>query len=86
MTNALPYKHRQPGSDWTKSNNSIVDCFQYPIASAVTIAQEVFDEVTNLSIAYPPREDTVATLIYESKIVRDYLLDVAEMLEELERR
>ena len=46
--------------------------------------QVSYVEVTNLSTGEPPSEDAIDTMIYKSKIVRDYLLDVAEMLDELE--
>lgn len=81
MTQKLALSHRQLPEDWIRNSQSITSYLQLPIDSAAMLAQEVFDTVTNLSIADPPTGDTVDTLVYKTKIIRDYLFDASEMID-----
>ena len=81
MTNKLAFNHRQLPDNWNRNSHSITSYLQVPIDSAATLAQDVLDTLTNLSIADPPTGDTVDNLIYKTKIIRDYLLDASEMID-----
>ena len=80
----IKFRHRQPYTDWTNSNNSIACYLQSPVEGAETIAHEVFSEVCHLRTDKPPSEAKVNDLVHKSKIVWDYLQDVSELLDQLE--
>ena len=81
MARKLEFKHRQPRADWGENIESFMISLPVHIGPAALIAQELLDAATNLSIAKAPSTETVDELIHKSMIVRDYLLDVYEMLD-----
>ena len=85
MTATIQLKHRLPPDDWKSSNRSIM-CYVLPhVASSAILAQDIFDEIGCLSTKDPTAVETIDVLMYKSQLIRDNLLDAAELLNDLDK-
>ena len=85
MTTAIQFKHRLPPDDWKSSNSSIMSYVLPHVASSAILAQELFDAIGGLSTRDPTAVETIDEFIYKSKLIRDNLLDAAELLNDLDK-
>ena len=85
MTATIQFKHRLPPDDWKSDNQSIMSCVFPHVASSAILAQDIFDEIGGLSTGHPTAVETIDMLIYKSKLIKDNLLDAAELLHDLDK-
>ena len=85
MTAAIQFKHRLPPGDWKSSNRSIAGYVLSYVASSAILAQDIFDAIGDLSSRDPTGVETINVLIYKSKLIKDNLLDAAELLYDLDK-
>ena len=84
MTATIQFKHRLPPGNWKSSNRSIMGHVLPHVASSAILAQEIFDAIGGLSTRNPTAVETIDVLIYKSELIKDNLLDAAELLNDLD--
>ena len=83
MSQKLQFEHRQLNEDWSNSRAGMTTTLLMPVQKAETFAQEILDTAVNMSLDNPPDGRDVDSLIHKAAPIRDDMLDLQEIIEEL---
>jgi len=83
MSHKLQFEHRQLTEHWTNSPAGMTATLLMPAQKAETFAQEILDTVGNMSLDKPPAMRDVDSIIHKAATIRDEMLDLQEIIEEL---